>query len=117
MLHNSSTNCSLCKPASRCLVSSPRSGKQTGMQLNFEHWVVSTEYWIVSTEHLKLSQMACLLLPSMIPPENTKVKMAITPTVEETMGSRPTAEQPLNSALDAMLVRNKMSQYVQNLQE
>ena len=33
------------------------------------------------------------------------------------MGSRPTAEQPLNSAFDAMLVRNKISQYVQNLQE
>ena len=43
--------------------------------------------------------------------------MDSTPTVEEMMGSRPTAEQPLNSAFDAMLVRNKISQYVQNLQE
>lgn len=43
--------------------------------------------------------------------------MAITPTVEEMMGSRPTAEHPLNSALDAMLVKKRISQYVQNLQE
>ena len=54
--------------------------------------------------------VAGLLLASMIPPEKTRVKMASTPTVEEMMGSRPTAEQPLNRAFDAMLVRNKISQ-------
>ena len=58
-----------------------------------------------------------LLLPSMMPAEKTRAKMDSTPTVEEMMGSRPTAEQPLNSAFDAMLVRNRISQYVQNLQE
>ena len=43
--------------------------------------------------------------------------MDSTPTVDEMMGSRPTAEQPRKSAFDAILVRNKISQYVQNLQE
>ena len=43
--------------------------------------------------------------------------MDSTPTVEAMMGSRPTAAQPLNKALDAMLVRNRTSQYVQNLQQ
>ena len=51
-----------------------------------------------------------------MPPEKTNVKMASTPTVEETMGSLPTAAQPLKRAFDAMLVRNSTSQYVQNLQ-
>ncbi len=58
-----------------------------------------------------------LLRASMMPPENTRAKMDSTPTVEAMMGSRPTAAQPLNKALEAMLVRNKTSQYVQNLQQ
>lgn len=51
----------------------------------------------------------------MIPPENTTEYMASTPTVDETIGSRPTAAQPLNKALDAMLVRNSTRRYVKNL--
>lgn len=58
-----------------------------------------------------------LLRASMMPPENTRAKMDSTPTVEAMMGSRPTAAQPLNKALEAMLVRNNTSQYVQNLQQ
>lgn len=51
-----------------------------------------------------------LLRASMMPPENTRAKMDSTPTVEAMIGSRPTAAQPLNRALDAMLVRNSTSQ-------
>ena len=53
----------------------------------------------------------------MMPPVKTKAKMASTPTVDAMIGSLPTAAQPLNKALDAILVRNRISQYVQNLQQ
>ncbi|KAA6416980.1 MAG: hypothetical protein FRX49_02027 [Trebouxia sp. A1-2] len=47
-----------------------------------------------------------LLRASMMPPENTRAKMDSTPTVEAMIGSRPTAAQPLNRALDAMLIKS-----------
>ena len=53
----------------------------------------------------------------MIPPLKTTVKMASTPTVLAMMGSRPTAAQPRKRAQEAVLVRNRMSQWSQNLQE
>ena len=51
----------------------------------------------------------------MMPPVKTKAKMASIPTVEATMGSRPTAAHPLNRALDAMFVKKRISQLLQNL--
>ena len=56
------------------------------------------------------------LWASWMPPEKTTEYMASTPTVEETIGSRPTAAQPLNRALDAMLVRKSTRKYIKNLQ-
>ena len=52
----------------------------------------------------------------MMPPEKTTLYMASTPTVDETIGSRPTAAQPLNRALDATFVRKSTRKYVKNLQ-
>ena len=52
----------------------------------------------------------------MIPPEKTTEYMASTPTVDETMGSRPTAAHPLNKALDAVFVRNRTKKNMKNLQ-
>ncbi len=57
-----------------------------------------------------------LLRASIIPPEKTTEYMASTPTVDETMGSRPTAAQPLNKALDAVFVRNRTKKNMKNLQ-
>lgn len=57
-----------------------------------------------------------LLRASIIPPEKTTEYMASTPTVDETMGSRPTAAHPLNKALDAMFVRNRTKKNMKNLQ-
>ena len=57
-----------------------------------------------------------LLRLSMMPPEKTTAYMASTPTVDETIGLRPTAAQPLNKALDAKLVRKSTKKYVKNLQ-
>jgi len=57
-----------------------------------------------------------LLRASIIPPEKTTEYMASTPTVDETMGSRPTAAQPLNKALDAVFVRNRTKKNIKNLQ-
>ena len=52
----------------------------------------------------------------MIPLEKTTAYIASTPTVEETMGPRPTAAQPRNKALEAIFVRNSTKRYVKNLQ-
>ncbi len=57
-----------------------------------------------------------LLRASIIPPEKTTEYMASTPTVDETMGSRPTAAHPLNKALDAVFVRNRTKKNMKNLQ-
>ena len=57
-----------------------------------------------------------LLRASIIPPEKTTEYMASTPTVDETMGSRPTAANPLNKALDAVFVRNRTKKNMKNLQ-
>ncbi len=56
-------------------------------------------------------------LAIMIPPLKTTVKMASTPTVLAMMGSRPRAAQPRKRAQEAVLVKNRMSQCSQNLQE
>ena len=53
----------------------------------------------------------------MIPPLKTTVKMASTPAVLAMMGSRPRAAQPRKRAQEAVLVKNRMSQWSQNLQE
>ena len=57
-----------------------------------------------------------LLRATMMPPEKTTLYIASTPTVDETIGSRPTAAQPLNRALDATFVRKSTRKYVKNLQ-
>lgn len=57
-----------------------------------------------------------LLRASIMPPEKTTEYMASTPTVDETMGSRPTAAHPLNKALDAVFVRNRTKKNMKNLQ-
>ena len=57
-----------------------------------------------------------LLRASIIPPEKTTEYMASTPTVDEIMGSRPTAAHPLNKVLDAVFVRNRTKKNMKNLQ-
>ena len=74
-------------------------------------------FWEQETNQMSSDAATQTYLAIMIPPLKTTTKMASTPTVLAMMGSRPRAAQPRKRAQEAVLVRNRMSQWSQNLQE